>query len=89
MEGELPMNQQNEKNRWLVPGILIPLAFALVELYGFAFLREPSDGLWPLAFGGLWVVCLSGFIRMLPRKAGRFAFGILYFLCVFRTFQPI
>ena len=76
------MNQQNEKSRWLVPGILIPLAFALVELYGFAFLREPSDGLWPLAFGGLWVVCLTGFVRLLPGKAGRFAFGILYFLAV-------
>ena len=76
------MNQQNEKSRWFVPGILIPLAFALVELYGFAFLREETDTLWPLAFGGLWVVCLTGFVRLLPGKAGRIAFGILYFLAV-------
>ena len=76
------MTRNNEKTTWTMPGFLILLAFALVELYGFTFLREPSDALWPLAFGGLWVVCLSGFVRLLPRKIGRVAFGILYFLAV-------
>lgn len=76
------MNRNCEKTSWKMPCFMIPLAFALVELYGFTFLREPSDGLWPLAFGGLWVVCLTGFVRLLPRKAGRITFGILYFLAV-------
>lgn len=76
------MNRNCEKSSWKMPCFMIPLAFALVELFGFTFLREPSDGLWPLAFGALWVVCLTGFVRLLPRKAGRITFGILYFLAV-------
>ena len=76
------MNRNCEKSSWKVPCFMIPLAFALVELFGFTFLREPSDGLWPLTFGALWVVCLTGFVRVLPRKAGRITFGILYFLAV-------
>ena len=35
--------------------------------------------LWPLAFGALWAAILSGFVRLLPAKAGRVAYGILYF----------
>ena len=65
-----------------MPCWVIPVAFALVELYGFAFLYDPVDQPWPLAFGALWVVLLTGFVRLLPRKAGRVTFGVLYFLAV-------
>ena len=65
-----------------MPCWVIPVAFALVELYGFAFLYDPVDQPWPLAFGALWVVLLTGLVRLLPRKAGRVTFGVLYFLAV-------
>lgn len=36
--------------------------------------------LWPLAFGLVWTVLLSGIVYMFPRKTGRILYGILYFL---------
>ncbi len=36
--------------------------------------------LWPLAFGFLWSLILTGLVRLLPEKAGRVVFGLLYFL---------
>ena len=74
--------KMKEKKSWAMFCWTIPVAFALVELYGFAFLHDPSDLLWPLAFGALWTVCLSAFVRLLPRTVGRITFGILYFLAV-------
>ena len=80
------MNQENntvkKRSSWAMPCWVIPVAFALVELYGFAFLYDPVDQPWPLAFGALWVVLLTGLVRLLPRKAGRVTFGVLYFLAV-------
>ncbi len=79
------MNQETKKpikSRWAMPFWVIFLAFALVELYGFTFLSDGADQPWPLAFGALWAVCLTGFVRVLPRKAGRVVFGVLYFLAV-------
>ena len=79
---ENPAEAPAIKTGWKMPCFMIPVAFALVELYGFIFLHDPGDALWPLAFGALWTVCLTGFVRLLPRKAGRVAFGVLYFLAV-------
>ena len=80
------MNQETntikKRSGWSMPCWVIPVAFALVELYGFAFLYDPVDQKWPLAFGALWTVLLTGLVRLLPRKAGRVTFGILYFLAV-------
>ena len=80
------MNQETntikKRSSWSMPCWVIPVAFALVELYGFAFLYDPVDQKWPLAFGALWTVLLTGLVRLLPRKAGRVTFGILYFLAV-------
>ena len=80
------MNQENntvkKRSSWAMPCWVIPVAFALVELYGFAFLYDPVDQPWPLAFGALWVVLLTGLVRLLPCKAGRVTFGVLYFLAV-------
>ena len=86
------MNQKPQKSvrptagrAWTMPFWTIPVAFMLVELYAFAFLYDGSDQPWPLAFGALWAVFLAGLTRLLPRKAGRVTFGILYFVAVAYT----
>ncbi len=40
---------------------------------------------WPLAFGAIWAVLLTGIVRLLPEKIGRIAFGILYFIPMIYT----
>lgn len=65
--------------------LFIPLSFFLTECFAFFFLSLDPAGfalsqLWPLAFGALWAALLSGIVRLLPVKAGRVAYGILYFL---------
>ena len=64
--------------------LFVPLSFFLVEVFAFFFLSLNTEEfrpaqLWPLAFGALWAAILSGFVRLLPAKAGRVAYGILYF----------
>lgn len=54
----------------------------------FVFLRNNGLSLaalsqldyWPLAFGLLWAGLLWGLTRLLPRNAGRIAYGLTYFL---------
>ena len=69
--------------------LFIPLSFFLVEVFAFFFLSLNTEEfrpaqLWPLAFGALWAAILSGFVRLLPAKAGRVAYGILYFIAASR-----
>lgn len=71
----------------------LPLSLLLVEVFGFLFLgydREqftPAQ-LWPLAFGGLWMLIVGGLLWLLPRKAARIFYGIFYFLMVlYAAFQ--
>ncbi len=64
--------------------LFVPLSFFLVEVFAFFFLSLNTKEfrlaqLWPLAFGILWAAILSGFVRLFPAKAGRVAYGILYF----------
>ena len=66
------------------PFFLVPASFFLIELFGFFFLSLDGEdfswtALWPLAFGGLWAVILGGLVRLFPGKAGRVAYGLLYF----------
>ena len=77
----------SRKTRRHVPFWCIPLSFFLIEGFAFFFLSlniEEFDlsQLWPLAFGALWAVILSGFVRLFPVKAGRILYGILYFAAV-------
>ena len=60
--------------------LLLPVSFFAVELFAFCFLGQSfaAGQLWPLAFGALWSVILSAVVRILPQKAGRIAFGVLY-----------
>ena len=65
--------------------LFIPLSFFLIEGFAFFFLSLNTgefqlSQLWPLAFGILWAVILSGFVRLLPVKAGKIVYGILYFI---------
>lgn len=60
---------------------LIPLAFFAVEVFGWVFLRGSTGTKWPLVFGLLWAVMLSGAVLGIPAKAGRIVFGLVYGLC--------
>ena len=40
---------------------------------------------WPLIFGALWAIGLTGILRVLPRKVSRVLFGIAYFLALIYT----
>ena len=60
--------------------VMVPLSFLLVEAVGWLFLKEGEATPWPLAFGALWAILLTGLIRAMPRKAGRIVYGITYFL---------
>ena len=70
------------KKAWAMPCVLVPVAFMLVEVFAFSFLSAEGDAWWPLTFGALWTVLLTGLIRALPRKATRIVFGIVYALAV-------
>ena len=81
VQNELEERKQNKKNTgWRMPFWVIPIAFALVEVYGFVFLQGQTVNWWPLAFGALWTVILTGLVRALPALAGRILFGVSYIL---------
>ena len=65
-----------EKTAWHCPWVMVPLAFFLIERFSFSYL-QPEEG-WPLVFGFLWAMMLSGVLALLPRKAGRIGFGMFY-----------
>ena len=71
--------KKNIKKKWRMPLLMLPLSFFLVEAAGWLFLREGAQTLWPLAFGALWAVVLTGLLRALPGKAARVLYGITYF----------
>ena len=84
------MNQflkKPKKCRPAAPFFLLVLSYFAVELFSFCFLSLDLqnfawDQLWPLAFGGLWAVILSGILRLLPPKAARALYGFSYGLAV-------
>ena len=75
------------------PFLLLPFSFFLIEVFAFFFLSLDMEAfetsqLWPLAFGAVWAVLLGSLIRLLPVKAARIAYGILYlFMLVYAGFQ--
>lgn len=58
-------------------------AFFCVELVAYILL-DPGD-FFPLLFGLFWAVLLSALCLLLPKKAGRIVFGILYYLVLLWT----
>ena len=72
--------KREKKSGWRMPFWVIPIAYFLVEVFGFLFLQSETVDWWPLAFGALWAVLLTGLVRAVPALAGRILFGISYFL---------
>ena len=69
--------------RRTAPGWLLLVSFFAVELFAFFFLSYSAKDfaaaqLWPLAFGVLWALILSAIVWMLPAKAGRIMYAVLY-----------
>lgn len=74
------------QKRWRFPVVALLLAFFMVEFFACVFLNAAEENAalkwWPLAFGGLWAILLTGLVMALPGKAGRVAFGLVYFISV-------
>ena len=85
--------KKEERRGFSAPFWLVPASFFLVECFAFLFLGLDAESfewtqLWPLAFGILWAGILGGILRVLPRKAARIGYGVLYLLClVYAGFQ--
>lgn len=65
------------------PVCLVAVSFFLVDVFAFRFLAvQGQDGgrMWPVIFGAIWAVLLTALVRLLPQKAGRIAYGVLYYL---------
>lgn len=54
-------------------------AWRFFQHAGYAAQDLDQVDLWPLAFGALWALLLSGLLGLLPAKASRVTFGIAYF----------
>lgn len=50
------------------------------EQQGYTSEALSTVNLWPLAFGAVWAVLLTALVRLLPGRASRVGFGIVYFL---------
>ncbi len=61
--------------------------FFLIELFAF-FMLGPKD-IMPLAFAAMWAFLFAAFVYVLPRKAGRIVFGILYTVLLLWTVAQI
>lgn len=84
MGGSRGMYFTKQKKKNLLSAVL-PLSFFLIEGFSFLFLEKmggdgESINCWPLAFGFLWALILTGIVFLLPRKLSRVVYGSLYFL---------
>ena len=89
MSGYTGKYKKAKDGRISVTFLLIPLSFALVELFGLCFLLpEGEQGNFPVTFGLLWTCIISGILFLLPRVTARILYGISYFLsAVYAGFQ--
>lgn len=85
MEALKQKKETADRRGWSMPLLAMPLAFFLAELFAYQFLKTEGMSPWPLAFGALWAVILTGLIRLLPAKAGRIAFAAVYLLTLVYT----
>ena len=79
LRGGRYMKQNDKKQKFSMLWLLIPVAYALIEVFAFLFLLDEAIDWWPLAFGALWAGILTGLVLLLPRLASRIVFGITYF----------
>lgn len=54
----------------------------LFEQQGYTEEAIQTLNLWPLAFGAVWAVLLTALVRLLPGKASRIGFGVVFFLAL-------
>ena len=80
LRGGRYLKQKNKDTGFQMPWFLIPLAFALIEVFAFLFLLDEAIDWWPLAFGALWAGILTGMVFLMPRLPSRIFFGIAYFI---------
>lgn len=66
------MGKYEQKRAFSMPLISLPVSYFLVEVFAWFFLGQ--DSLWPLVFGFLWSLLLTGLVLLLPRKAARAAY---------------
>lgn len=52
---------------------------------GYAAQDLGNVDLWPLAFGLVWAVLLTGLLRLLPRAGSRVVYGVFYFAALIYT----
>ena len=71
-------SEKTQVKRWNLPVFVLPASFYLLEVFCYFFLGRESE--WPLRFGLYWAILLTGLMCLLPRKAGRIACGVVYFL---------
>ena len=82
------MREKYKNKGWRMPFLTVTLSFFLTELFAYQFLKTESMAAWPLAFGVLWAVILSGIVRALPELAGRIFYGVSFFaMLVYTGFQ--
>ena len=82
------MGEKNKNKSWRMPLPAVGVSFFLIELFAYQFLKTESMAAWPLAFGALWAVILSGIVRALPELPGRIFYGVSYFaILVYAGFQ--
>lgn len=75
--------QEKTRRGLRLPFVLITVSFVLVEVFSMAFLgcfSEEAVNWWPLVFGTLWSLLLTALLWLLPGKASRIGYGIVYFL---------
>ena len=72
------LKEKNDARPWAMPFWVVPIAFLLIEVFAFLFLLDEAVDWWPMAFGPLWAVILSGLVFILPRKGARVLFCLLY-----------
>ena len=74
---------RKEKQKKVLPFVLIFVSYMLIELFGMHFLMPAGEELcYPILFALGWCGLFSGVIFLLPRIAARIVYGITYLLSV-------
>ena len=74
------LKQNTNEQGFCLPWWLIPAAYGLVEVFAFVFLLGETIDWWPLAFGGVWMLLLTGLVFSFPRMVGRIFFAVSFFV---------
>lgn len=78
--GGRDIKQKTKEQAFRMPWWVIPVSFALIEVFAFLFLLDEAIDWWPLAFGLMWAGILTGLVFLLPGLVSRVFFGISYFI---------